>query len=206
MRSLPAVLVFAAAGAGYVYTHPEIAKGLSVTQWISEEGDQEERVEKATPEVVARLVSAKPEEVIAVPGPENADFGHIFRFDLTSEAITKKWSRVSTMLSDPQFQGYRVPLVTGTADSDLAGSLTYYFDGQPRLRRITFLGTTGNPNRIVGYMAKYYGFRKVTGSTPRSMVYRTHSRVTGELTVTPAEVLEKNLASTNYRVVLSVQK
>jgi hypothetical protein len=206
MRSLPAVLIFAAAGAGYVYTHPDVAKGLSVAQWITEEGEQSEVVDKPSPEVAARLASAKTEEVIAVTGPEVADFGHVFRFDLTPEAIAQKWSRVSTMLSDPQFQGYRVPLVTGTAASDLAGSLTYYFDGQPRLRRITFLGTTGDPNRIVGYMAKYYGFRQVAGSTPRSMVYRTRSRFTGELTVTPAEVLEKSLSSTNYRVVLSVQR
>ncbi len=212
MRSMPAVFVFAAAGMSYLYTHPDLAKGLTSASWISEEGGAtggsgaDGGTGPVEPEVVARLASATKEEVIAVPGPEVSDFGDIFRFDLSPQAITKRWSRVSTMLSDMQLQGYRVPLVTGNAESDLAGSLTYYFDGRPRMRRITFVGTTANPNRLIGYMAKYYGFRQVPGGTPRAMVYRTRSRFAGELTVTPAEVLDKHLASTNYRVVLSLQK
>jgi hypothetical protein len=196
------MFVFAAAGMSYLYTHPDAAKGLTPTSWFSKEGASSAGNESATPEVVARLAVATKEEIVAVPGPEVSDFGDIFRFDLSPQAITQRWSRVSTMLSDTQLAGYRVPLVTGNAESDLAGSLTYYFDGRPRMRRITFLGTTGNPSRVIGYMAKYYGFRQVAGSTPRSMVYRTRSRFTGELTVTPAEVIDKNLASTNYRVVL----
>jgi hypothetical protein len=220
MRQLPAVFVFAAAGASYLYTHPDLANGLTktfaATSWISDEeaatGDSGidagtgTGTGSAAPDVIAKLASARKEEVIAVPGPEVTDFGDIFRFDLSPQAISQRWSRVSTMLSDMQWQGYRVPLVTGNAESDLAGSLTYYFDGRPRLRRITFLGTTANPNRLIGYMAKYYGFRQVQGNTPRTMVYRTRSRFSGELTVTPAEVLDKNLASTNYRVALALQK
>lgn len=206
MRSLPAVFVFTAAGMSYLYSHPELTKGLTATSWISEEGATATPDGAPQPEVVARLASATKEELVAVPGPVVTDFGDVFRFDLSPHSITQRWSRVSTSLSDMDLQGYRVPLVTGNADSDLAGSLTYYFDGRPRTRRITFLGTTGDPQRLVGYMAKYYGFRKVPAKSPREMVYRTRSRVAGEMTVTPAEVLDKNLSATNYRVVLSLQR
>ncbi|MBI3864380.1 MAG: hypothetical protein HY290_21050 [Planctomycetia bacterium] len=212
MRKLPAIFVFAAAGAGYLYTHPDLARGITSTSWITSEGEVASSARgAASPEVVARLATATKEEVIAVPGPEVSDFGDVFRFDLSPQAITQRWSRVSTVLSDMQLQGYRVPLVTGNAESDLAGSLTYYFDGRPLMRRITFVGTTANPQRLVGYMAKYYGFHQVPGNSPRAMVYRTKSgftraRFSGELTVTPAEVLDKNFASTNYRVVLSLAK
>ena len=46
-------------------------------------------------------------------------------------------------------QGYRVAYVSGTAETDIAGSLSYYFDNTHRLRRIAFNGTTGDARRLV---------------------------------------------------------
>jgi hypothetical protein len=208
MRKLPAIFVFAAAGTSYLYSHPEITRTLTSASWVSEAGSDEAAATAApeqSPAAVERLAAAPREEVIAVPGPEVSDFGDIFRFDLSPQTITQRWSRVSTVLSDMQYQGYRVPLVTGTRESDLAGSLTYYYDGRPRTRRITFLGATGDPQRLVGYLGKYYAFRQMPGPSPRVMVYRAHSRFRGELTVTPAEVIDKSQASSNYKVVLSLE-
>lgn len=204
MRSLPAAVVFAAAGASYLYSHGDLVKNLSPAGWVSEEGA--EGAAAAGPAEVERLAAAPKEDVVAVPGPEVTDLGTIFRFDLTPQGVSQRWSRVSTGLSDAHLQGYRVPLVTGTADNDLAGSLTYYFDERPRMRRITFLGTTGNPQRLVGFLAKYYGLRQVQSGNPRITVYRARIPIAGSLKVLPAEVLDKHQAATNYRVELTLDR
>lgn len=202
MRFLPAAFVFGAAGASYVYTHDDIAKTLSPASWVSDEGETIEGGEAA----VERLANAPPEELVAVAGPEELTLEEVFRFDLTPQSITDRWNRVSTGLGDMRFQGYRVPLVTGTTPSDLTGSLTYYFDAAPRLRRITFLGTTGDPARVVDFFAKQFGFRRAQTGNPRVTSYRPNFRYSGLLEVTPAEVLDRQQAATNYQIEVTVER
>lgn len=206
MRFLPAIVVFGAAGASYLYTQEGLVKNLSPSEWITEEGGHGGSA-VTEPAVVERLASARKEEVIAVPGPEITNFSEVFRFDLSPQAITQKWSRVTTGLSDSRYQGYRVPLMTGIAESDLVGSLTYYFDSKPKLRRITFLGTTGNPERLVQFLAKEYGFKRHQEGNARVMSYRASwFRNSGYMNIAPAEVIDKYQASTNYRVELSLER
>ena len=202
MRYLPALVVFGGAAASYVYTQEGLVKSVSPANWISDEGS----ATVSGSEAVERLAAAPKEDVVAVPGPEISNFAEVFRFDLSPQAIAQKWSRVSTGLSDARYQGYRVPLMTGTAESDLAGSLTYYFDGAPKLRRITFLGTTANPQRLVDFLSQRYGFRRFQSGNPRITAYRVRYRFTGLLRILPAEVLDKHLASTNYQVELSLER
>jgi hypothetical protein len=201
MRFLPAIVVFGAAGASYLYTQEGLVKSMSPAGWISEES----AATVSEPELVERLATAPKEEMVAVPGPEISNFGEVLRFDLSPQAITHKWSRVSTGLSDARFQGYRVPLMTGTSDSDLVGSLTYYFDSRPKLRRITFLGTTGNPERLVAFLSRQYGFRRFQNGDARIMAYRVRYPYSGMLQILPADVLDRHQASTNYRVQLSIE-
>ena len=75
-----------------------------------------------------------------------------FRFNITIPWVLANWSRVSTRLAETQLQGYRVSLVTGTRPDDLAGSLTYYFNPQQHLVKITFFGTTGDPNKLANQL------------------------------------------------------
>ena len=64
----------------------------------------------------------------------------VFDFQITPESIVAHWPAVSTGLAQLQLEGYRVPLVTGTAKHNLAGSLTWYFNAQQKLQQITFVG------------------------------------------------------------------
>jgi hypothetical protein len=201
MRFLPAIVVFGAAGAGYLYTQEGLVQSMSPAGWVSDEANNT----VSSPEVVERLAAAPQDEVVAVPGPAISNFGEVLQFDLTPLAITRKWSRVSTGLSDPRLQGYRVPLMTGTSDSDLVGSLTYYFDGRPKMRRITFLGSTGDPRRLVDFLSRQYGFRRYQTGDARITAYRVRYPYSGLLQILPAEVLDKHQASTNYRVQLSIE-
>lgn len=202
MRFLPAILVFGAAGASYVYTHDDVAKTLSPGAWISAEG--EAGLEDSSE--AEQFANAPPEAIVAVAGPVGLQLEDIFRFDLTPQAITERWNRVSTGLGDVRYQGYRVPLVTGTTPSDLTGSLTYYFDAKPHLRRITFLGTTGDPARVADFCAKHFGFRRYQTGNPRIITYRPGFRYNGQLEVTPAEVLDRRLAESNFQIELSVER
>lgn len=204
MRFLPAIMIFGAAGAGYVYTHDDIAKTLSPATWLVDEGSHSDREAGGDP-AVEQLASAPVESIVAVAGPSELTLEEVFRFDLTPRAITDRWNRVSTGMGDIRYQGYRVPLVTGTSAADLAGSLTYYFDAQPRLRRITFLGTTGDPARLVDFFATKYGFRRFQTGNARITSYRPSFRYTGLLHVTPAEVLDQTRAGTNYQIELSLE-
>jgi hypothetical protein len=202
MRHLPALLILASGAGGYVYTHPELTKSFDAAKWVSSEGESV----VADDEEVERLAMAAPEELVAVESRHTDSFEKVFRFDLTPRMVTERWSRLSTGLGDVNLQGYRVPLVTGTDPTDLAGSLTYYFDSTPRMRRITFLGSTGDPARIIDFMARQYGFRQARGANPRVITYRTRYGHAGSLEITPAEVLDRDQAATNYRVELTISR
>jgi hypothetical protein len=82
------------------------------------------------------------------PGVPAQDLRQLIRFDRTPEWIVHNWTRVSTEVWDGDLAGMRVPLISGTAAYDLAGSLTYYFDQQQVLQRIAFQGTTGDASYI----------------------------------------------------------
>ena len=87
-------------------------------------------------------------------------FEDIINLDITPQWITKRWARVSKNMQSGQWQGYRVPLVTGETTDDLAGALTYYFDNQQRLQRIEFRGATGEPHRIIALLQHKFHLTK----------------------------------------------
>mgnify|MGYP006966871329 CR=1 FL=1 len=94
-----------------------------------------------------------------ITGPASDDLFTLFRFDVSPRWVTERWSRVSTIRAEPGWEGLRVPLVTGTKVDDLAGSLTYYFDSQHQVRRITFHGVTGDERKLVAFVSRVYDMR-----------------------------------------------
>jgi hypothetical protein len=99
-------------------------------------------------------LNAKPMSFVPV-----ADFATLFRFDLTKDWVTSRWDRVSTTPADRGLHGMRVALVTGTNSWDLHGSLTYFFDANHRVQRISFRGWTGDANRLLQTVAGPYQLR-----------------------------------------------
>ena len=85
--------------------------------------------------------------------------------------IVRQWPRVSAGLGDLRLQGYRVPLVSGTAEDDLAGALTYYFNSQQQLERITFSGTTGDPRRLIRWVVDRFAFGRRLTNDPGVILY-----------------------------------
>ncbi len=81
--------------------------------------------------------------------------GQFLQFSVTPAWVMQQWPAVSTTV-ESNLSAWRVALVSGTGLQDLAGSLTYYFDGQQQVRRIAFDGTTGDPSQLINFVTTQY--------------------------------------------------
>lgn len=86
------------------------------------------------------------------------DYREIFNFSMNAQSIRARWAHVSTFPADDNLSALRVPLVTGTQEWDLQGSLTYYVDSDQRVRRILFRGWTGDANALIYFANEHLGF------------------------------------------------
>jgi hypothetical protein len=133
------------------------------------------------------------------------DIGDVLRFDVTPGWIMSRWSRVSTLPSGA-LQGYRVPLVTGTSEHDLAGALTYYFDYRQQVQRIKFVGRTGDPARLVALVTARFQFAAVRSNEPGTFLYqiRWNNRPTSELRIRTAEMLRLEAPNSRFDIDLEI--
>jgi hypothetical protein len=115
------------------------------------------------------------------------------RWDVTPAWILGNWPRVSTSLAELDMQGYRVALVTGTTEGDLAGSLTYYFDREQRLQRIAFQGKTGDARPLVDWLTSKHQFTRMLGPDPQMFLYQAKQgrQVISELRITNSPVVRQ---------------
>lgn len=128
------------------------------------------------------------EEGPSIVGAPVTDLREVMRFDITPTWVIERFTRVSTVLADVRLKALRVPIVTGTRVDDLAGTLTYYFDGSGKVQRVTMHAFTGDPTRLVGAMTQHYGmtheptleagvFTKRWNGIPIHFLRLTHSSV-----------------------------
>ncbi len=125
------------------------------------------------------------------------------RLDISPMWVTSHWSRVSTVVSETEHMGLRVALVSGTQPTDIAGSLTYYFDQRHQLQRVTFTGLTGDESRVITHLMNNYGF--IPKPTVAAGLYQAPA---GAGKVSQAQVNHLpvvNAAATNARVELAIE-
>jgi hypothetical protein len=132
----------------------------------------------------------------------------VFRFDVSKEWVYQRWARKSTALAELGLYGIRVPLVTGTRMQDLAGSLTYYFDENGMLKRISFTGRTGDTSQLVMLMMQRYGLQpQPTAVVGEQLLQERYEQyVFSELRTRPAPVLRANSPLDSYAVELELQR
>lgn len=130
-----------------------------------------------------------------------------FRFDLTSAWVLSRWPRVSTQLSTIEYNGLRVPLVTGSTPSDVAGALTYYFDDKGALEQLSFRGSTGDASRLVYWLESKYEFRPQQSSPGVTRyVVRWNGEEISELEVHPAAIIDSSQPLSRYDVYLTMRR
>jgi hypothetical protein len=150
--------------------------------------------------------SLSPSAANAVSAPPVVDLAEALRFEVTSAWVLGRWPRVTAGLPDEDLQGYRVALVTGTREDDLAGSLTYYFNKHQRCRRITFQGTTGDARKLIAYLTQRYGFKQQTSNDPNLFLYqiRWNGSPLSELHIRPSRVIRADSPLARFEVLLAM--
>jgi len=121
-----------------------------------------------------------------VPAPQLSE---IFRFDLTPQWVKSRWDRVSITSTDYGLKAMRVALVTGTNANDLHGALTYYFDKQQQLQRITLRGWSGDASRLVQLVTSGYGFKAQNTHMSGLYLAKPFLNITGALLMQDAAVV-----------------
>lgn len=145
---------------------------------------------------------------LPLEGAEVEQFWEVLRFDLTPNSLVQRWPRVRASLTDLSLQQYRVPLVTGTAPDDLAGSLTYYFNHQRRLQRIAFSGSTGDYRRLLQLLTAHYGFVNRPTNTPNVIVFEvpTSGSAASYLWIQPVDVVRADRPLNRFQITLVLER
>ncbi len=151
-------------------------------------------------------VSFAPPETNSVLTGGIAELEQILQFNVTPSWIIQRWSRVSTIRSDTGLDGLRVALVTGTNVEDVAGSLTYYFDSQRQLRRITFDGLTGDDRPLVNLISQQFNLRPEAALGAGHYITRWNGRPTGVLRISHAPVVRAQRPHERLEVMLELNQ
>ena len=141
-------------------------------------------------------------------GQATHDLSEVIRFDVTPGWVMARWPRVTSGLAEIDLQGYRVPLVTGTREDDLAGSLTYYFDKEQHVKFITYRGTTGDPQKLIGLVTSRYSFKQEPVNDPGLLLYQVkwNGKPMSELRVRPARIVRASQPRSRFDVELAMKR
>jgi hypothetical protein len=131
----------------------------------------------------------------------------VLRFDVTKDWVYSNWARKSTGPTDVGLFGVRVPLVTGTHITALAGALTYYFNSQGQVEHISFRGHTGDPRPLADFLARTYQFQRAAAPAGEQLYQVTRSRrVQSELRTRPESVLWTTAPHRSFAVELELAR
>ncbi len=126
-------------------------------------------------------------------------------FEMTIEQILEKWPQVSTGIKEDSLFGYRVPFVSGTAENDITGALTYFFGSDRVLYRIDFKGDTGDTRKLILHLAKTFQMRRQNSTEQGVYLFQTpdDAQAVGELRICPRTIIHD--AHPHQRFELSLQ-
>jgi hypothetical protein len=145
---------------------------------------------------------------VPLEGKATYSLVEVLRMDVTREWVYQRWDRKSTGLADPDLFGIRVPLVTGTRMSDLAGSLTYYFNRAGQVDRIAFRGRTADPSQLVQLVTQQYGLQPQGCIVAGESLYqlKEEDQVVSELRTRPESVLWSTSPHNSYLVEMELNR
>ncbi len=142
----------------------------------------------------------------AVGGGVVNDLREVLRFDIVPGWLPQRFARVSTVTSNVQMDGLRVPLITGTQPKDIAGTLTYYFDSSQALKRINLHGLTGDPTQLANLMVQFYQLRPEQSLGGQLFTTRWNNRITSVMQISPAPVIYAGADHSKYILFLELNQ
>jgi hypothetical protein len=144
---------------------------------------------------------------VSLPSPRSPSAEQALRFDVTKEWVYRSWDRKTTAPTDVGLYAVRVPMVSGTQATSLAGSLTYFFNAQNQVEHISFRGRTGDPSRLVRFAMQ--NFRLVPVAAPAGeQLYQVADRggIQSELRITPEPVVNSASPHGSHSVELELAR
>lgn len=202
------------AGLGAAIALPYLTSpSTGLRQWIARpsSGQENTKAENGAPSgsSPAAPQPGQPDQAAMHPeGPPVADLSEIFRFDIAPGWVMARWPRVTNRLATLDLNGYRVPLVTGTRTTDLAGSLTYYFDPEQRVKRITFIGHSGDPTPLIALLQSRYNFSRQVVPDPTLALYQVKKgrKAISEMRVRPVSTISATNPNGRFEVALVIER
>lgn len=146
------------------------------------------------------------------PNPHRLDqmpivsLAEVLRFDVSPDWVMGRFPRVSTLLAEMNLDGLRAPLVTGTSPSDLAGTVTYYFDQFKRLKRICVQGNVGDPTRYVAELQQAYQMSQEPSLGGNLYVIKWNGTPTSLLHIAPASVVHSDSLYGRFQLFLELNQ
>lgn len=139
--------------------------------------------------------------------PRSPTVDQALQFNITKEWGYRNWDRKSTGPTDVGLFAVRVPLVSGTQSSSLAGSLTYYFNAQNQVEHISFRGRTGDPARLIRFLTQTYQMQPAPSPTGEQ-VYQVADRggVHSELRTRAEPIVSTTSPHGSYSVELELAR
>ncbi|PQO34384.1 hypothetical protein DTL21_12715 [Bremerella cremea] len=212
-------------GVPYGYYNPDVRESVS-TYWnkaqsylptgSASQGDAPDAsIEAGQGLIAAQTSSGMPSINGSALGGSNSqplaapifqEFDHFINFNATPRWIMETWPHVSTTLSDLNLEGMRVPLVSGSRVDDIAGSLTYYFDKDKQLQRITFHGTTGDERRLVSTLTQHYNFESEPTVAGSLYMVKWNGEPVSVFRAEPSPVVNQNLPHTRLKIDLEINR
>ena len=205
-RSTVLFAVLSAAGVPYLAS---TRLGDAAQETAPPASEQQPAAQEAGPSAVPGAASQESRIPTLANSPlEIQQLSQVLRFEITVGWVLGHWSRVSTSLAELDLQGYRVALVTGTTEGDLAGSLTYYFNTKQQLERITFSGNTGVTRPLVMLVSSRFQFVGETTDDPSQGIYRVRKgrKIKGELRIKPAPIVRRQDGRARFAVNLTIDR
>lgn len=162
---------------------------------------------KATPAGEPQLAAVEPRKASSAAAAL-IPFEQALRWEAKPAWVLAAWPRVTTELSDLDLQGYRISYVSGTTESDLAGSLTYYFDGAQRLQKLTFTGSTGDAKRLVQFVMSHHHFQRRLGDDPSLYLYQVEQdgQALSEMRIKAAPIVRTGNPLRRFEVSLEMRR
>lgn len=213
-RTLYAGVLATAIGGPYLYSTqelPEKARGLWASMSSSEPASHSDLPaihplstgNDLAPTTASVAQASSP---LPLTGKPIENMGEVFRFDITPEWVMARWPRVTSSLADIELSGLRVPLVTGIKLDDIAGSLTYYFDKQRRVQRITFVGTTGDAHRLASLVKQHFDLKPQPTLGIALYVRQWNRTPVSALRITASPVVRADQPHTRLNIMLELNR
>ncbi len=116
-------------------------------------------------------------------GPPGVPVTELLRFDISPDWVRDQWTEIGGQYPDAGLLAIRVPIVTGTAPEDIAGSLTYFFDRQHRVQRIRLHGYTGDVRVLSQFVQERFGLKPYASIEPLLLLAFRAKRPVGVMRV-----------------------